>query len=143
MRHERGLLATTDPIPAYGGIQLALEALESIAQTLNSGAPVTTRLFHDAREPLHIENVSAEVRQRGDGEHELWIEFDVEEEGWEKYESERDARGAPGGLSFTITELFAELRSDDESVPVTVVVAADAHHFSDNEIAAAAQEVTR
>lgn len=140
MRRERGVLATTDPIPAYGGIRLSLEALESMAQRLKSG-PVPTRLFHDAREPLYVQNVDAEVRQRPDGEHELWVEFDVEEVGWADYEAERDARGGPGGLSFTLTEPFAELGSEAGPGPVSVVVAADAQHFSDDQILAAAREL--
>jgi hypothetical protein len=140
MRRERGILATTEPIRAYGGIQLSLEVLESMAQRLKSG-PVPTRLFHDAREPLYVSNVNAGIRQRPDGKHELWVEFDVEEEGWAKYEAERDARGGPGGLSFTLTESFAELGSEAGQGPVSVLVAADAQHFSDDQILAAAREL--
>jgi hypothetical protein len=92
------------------------------------------RLFHDAREPLHVENVETEIRQRSDGDFELWVEFDVEEEGWARYEAERDARGGPGGLSFTITELIAEFTSEVVAQPIKITVAADAHHFSDDEI---------
>ena len=139
MRRERRVLATTDPIPAYGGVRLALEALESMAQTLTSQS-VPMRLFHDAREPLHVENVNTEIRQRPDGEYELWVEFDVEEEGWARYEAERETRGAPGGLSFTLTEPIAQFTSEVEAQPVTITVAADAHHFSDDEILAVAYD---
>jgi len=133
VRRERQVLATTDPIPAYGGIQLALEALESMAQTLTSQS-VPMRLFHDAREPLYVEHVATEIRQRHDGEYELLVEFDIEEEGWARYEAERNARGAPGGLSFTITAPIAQFTSEVGAQPLTVTVAADANHFSDDEI---------
>ena len=53
-------MATTDLIPAYGGIQLSHEELEKIAQTLRS-TTIPMRLFHDAREPLYVKNVNAEV----------------------------------------------------------------------------------
>jgi hypothetical protein len=132
-------MATTELIPAYGGTQLSLEELERMAQILRSQS-VPMRLSHDAREPLYAENVDTEVRKRPDGEYELWIEFDVEEEGWAKYEAERDALGTPGGMSFTLTRTFAELGSETEPSPVSVVVAADAHHFSDDQILAAAGE---
>src|SRR5450755_662725 len=137
MRRERELMATTDPNPAYGGIQLPRETLEGIAQTLRSQS-VPMRLFHDAREPVYVENVDPEVRERPDGGYELWVKFDVEEEGWARYEAERDARGAPGGLSFTLAETIAETQT--ETAPVSVVVAADAGHFSDYQILAAARE---
>jgi hypothetical protein len=98
------------------------------------------RLFHDAREPLRVENVDAEIRQRPDGEYQLWVEFDVEEEGWARYEAEREARGAPGGLSLTITATIGQLTSEAKPGLASIMVAADAHHFSDDEILAAANE---
>ena len=139
MRRERAVLATTDQIPAYGGIRLAPEALESMALSLRSQS-VPMRLFHNAGEPVYVENVDAEIRQRPDGEYELWAEFDVEEEGWARYEAEREVHGAPGGLSFTITETIGQLTSKPGPSPATIVVAADAHHFSDDQILAAAGE---
>jgi hypothetical protein len=98
------------------------------------------RLSHDAREPLYAENVDAEIRQRPDGEYQLWVEFDVEEEGWARYEAERAARGGPGGLSFTITSTIGQLTGEAKTGLASVMVAADAHHFSDDEILAAAGE---
>lgn len=134
-------MATTDRIPAYGGIRLAPEVLESMAQSLRSQS-VPMRLFHDAGQPIEVENVNAKVRQRPDGEHELWVEFDVEEEGWARYEAERDAQNAPGGLSFTFAEPIAQLTSGARPGLDSIEIAADAHHFSDNEILAAAREFT-
>jgi len=141
MRRERRVLATTDQIPAYGGIRLAPEALESMAQSLRSQS-VPMRLFHDAGQPIEVENVDAEIRQRPDGEYELWVEFDVEEEGWARYEAERDAQNAPGGLSFTVAEPIAQLTSEARLGLDSIAIAADAHHFSDDEILAAAREFT-
>lgn len=139
MRRVTAVLATTEPMSVYGGVRLAPEALESIAQSLRSQS-TPTRLFHDAREPIDVENVDAEIRQRPDGEYELWAEFDAEEEGWARYEAEREAHDAPGGLSITITETIGQLTSESGQSPATVVVSADAHHFSDHQILAAAGE---
>ena len=60
--------------------QLSLENLESMRQELVTQT-VQMRLSHDVRRPLHVENVKAEVEQRADGEYELWVEFDADEEG--------------------------------------------------------------
>jgi hypothetical protein len=76
-------LATTEHIQSYGGFQLSLENLESMRQALMTQA-VQTRLFHDARRPLRVENVEAEIEQRADGEHVLWLGFDADEEVWRR-----------------------------------------------------------
>jgi hypothetical protein len=137
MRRIRAPLATTDHIPSYGGVRLSLEHLESMLQSLTAGK-VQSRLFHDSRRPLHVENVEASIEQRPDGEYALWVEFDADEERWAEYEAERDAQGGPGGLSFTLAETFDELPSRSKPTSVSVVVSADAGHFSDQQINAAA-----
>jgi len=43
-------------------------------------------------------------------------------------------------MSLTLAEVFAERRSETEPAPLSVVVAADAYHFSDDQILAAARE---
>src|SRR5262249_37594260 len=138
MRRIRATLATTDRIPAYGGFRLSVEELETILDELKAGA-VETRLSHDSRRPLHAENVEASIEQRPDGEYALWVEFDADEDGWAEYEAERDAQGGPGGLSFTLMGTFENLPGRGEPTSVSVVVAADAAHFSDQEIRAAAE----
>jgi hypothetical protein len=141
MRHIRATLATTDRIPAYGGFRLSLQDLETILDELKTGA-VQTRLFHDSRRPLRVENVEASIEQRLDGEYALRIEFDADEERWAEYEAERDAQGGPGGLSFTLTGTFENLPGTGEPTSVSALVAADAAHFSDEEIRAAAEALT-
>jgi len=137
MKRIRMPLATTEHIQSYGGFQLSLEDLESMRQALMTQT-VQTRLSHDARRPLHVENVEAEIERRADGEYALWLEFDADEEGWAEYEAERDAQGAPGGLSFTLAETFYEIEGRSGSTSVSVVVGGDARHFTDEQIQAAA-----
>ena len=120
MRRVRELMATTELIPAYGGFRLPREKLEELARALRSQS-VPMRLFHDAREPAYVENVDPEIRERPDGEYELWVEFDVEEEGWAKYEAERDAQGGRGGLSFTLTENRALLWANAAGCGMAVI----------------------
>jgi hypothetical protein len=137
MRRVRAILATTDYIPSYGGFRLSLENLEDMRRTLDTQT-VQTRLQHDSRRPLRVENAKAEIEQRADGEYALWLEFDADEEGWAEYEAERDAQGAPGGMSFTLGEPFYEIEGRDGPTSVSVVVGGDAGHFTDAQIQAAA-----
>jgi hypothetical protein len=137
VKRVRMTLATTEYIQSYGGFQLSLENLKSMRQTLMMQT-VQARLSHDGRRPLRVENVKAEIERRADGEYALWIEFDADEERWAEYEAERDAQGAPGGLSFTLAETFYELEGRNGPTAVSVVVAGDAGHFTDEQIQAAA-----
>jgi hypothetical protein len=138
MRRIRKPLATTDRIPAYGGFRLSLQELETMLEELKTGA-VETRLSHDSRRPLDVENVEAGIEQRPDGEYVLWVQFDADEDQWAEYEAERDAQGGPGGLSFTLTGTFENLPSRSGPTSVSVLVGGDAAHFSDEEIRAAAE----
>jgi hypothetical protein len=141
MRRIREPLATTERIPAYGGFRLSVEDLETILGELKAGA-TETRLMHDSRRPLHVENVEASIEQRPDGEYALWVQFDADEDRWAEYEAERDAQGGPGGLSFTLTGTFENLPGKGEPTSISLMVAADAAHFSDQEIRAAAEALT-
>jgi hypothetical protein len=130
MRRIRATLATTDYVPSYGGFRLSLQDLELMLDQVTAGA-VQTRLFHDSRRPLHVENVEARIEQRPDGEYALRVEFDADEDRWAEYEAERDAQGGPGGLSFTLVGTFENLPGSGEPTSVAIMVAADAAHFSD------------
>lgn len=139
MRRVESIVATTDPVSAYGGFRLRRQQLEEMARSLNSQS-VPMRMFHDARKPLRVENVDASVQQRPDGEYILRVDFDLDEDDWTRFEAEWRDRGGPGGMSFTLTEPFAEHRSAGDLTGISVVVAADAHHFTDDQILGAANE---
>jgi hypothetical protein len=66
-----------------------------------------------------------------DGPFAVWAEFDVDADVWAAHESEVVAAGAPGGMSISFTGPLAgrSLASDSP-----LVVAADGHHFDDDEI---------
>lgn len=104
---------------------------------------IPARLFHDAREPLRVENVTAEVRERDDGEYELRMEFDADEDGWASYEAERNARGGPGGMSFSITEPLDDVDGIGMEGLASVRIAADTHHFPDDLIIREARELAQ
>lgn len=123
----QSVLATTEPIPAYGGIAIARVALESMAESLNSGS-VPMSANHDSRMAVRTRNVTASVRERAAGGHELFMSFEVHPEDWEKY-------GHLPGMSHTVLEPIR-----GEATRGKVVLAkfsADAAWFDDDVIIAA------
>jgi hypothetical protein len=93
-------------------------------------------ISHDITRPLSPTNVQAGVERLDDGHLAAWIEFDTDANAWAMYEAERDAAGALGGFSFSVTRPIDEIVDDDQS---QVVVAADAGYFEDSTITAASE----
>lgn len=126
-------VVTTHRIPAYGGIQFDAAMLPEIAAAIASGS-MPMHFGHDISRPLTIANIEAGVEQLDDGYEAVWAEFDVDSELWAAFESEVEAAGAPGGMSISVTAPLP-----GRSLTNTPgVVAADGHHFRDDEIDAAA-----
>lgn len=132
-RRVSAVLATTHPIGAYGGIQLGKNVLEQLAEALQTGT-LPMVFNHDLRRRMDISNVTAGVRERPDGQWEAWADFDVPVSDWARFQHELSEFGAPGGMSFKCSTLLA--RRGDSPV---VRIAADAHHFTDEDLLQAGQ----
>lgn len=130
MPRVKTILTTTQAIPAYGGIRLSVEVLEQLAEAVRTQSIPMMRQ-HDSRTQFRVSNVQAGVRERPDGEYEAWAEFDVDDEDWAAYQSEIAESGGPGGMSFSMSQPFARLAGPE---PLTIRIAADAHHFSDEQL---------
>lgn len=126
----RARLATTHPIAAYGGTELPREALEQVARAV-AGGSVPMHFEHDISRPVPAAVVASGVEELEDGHFAAWVEFDVDAELWEAYGGQVAAAGAPGGMSISFTSPMAG-RSLAGDAPL--VVAADRHHFADDEI---------
>lgn len=124
------IVATTQRLEVYGGHQLTREDLEGLAASLRSGIPVLAQ--HDARRPIRTENQDAGVRQRDDGEYEVWLSMDVDEDDWSEYEADLAEAGATGGISYTSYHPVA--RAPGPEVGYTVQLAANAAHSTDEQI---------
>jgi hypothetical protein len=86
---------------------------------------------HDISRPVEISNVVTGTERLEDGYLAAWSEFDVDEEVWDQFEREVEATGAPGGMSVSMTgPLDGETLATDSQV----VVAANAHHFTDGDV---------
>lgn len=130
MTRVRARVATTHSIPAYGGLQLPREVLDQVADALVSGA-MPMHFGHDISRPVPVSDVEAGVEQLEDGEFATWAEFNVDEDLWAAYGAEVAAVGAPGGMSISFTGPMAGRSRASESA---LVVAADGHHFDEEEI---------
>lgn len=134
-----GTLATTQPMSKYGGIQLALVALEQMRDQIKAGgAPM--HLNHRANGSLDSTILDVRIEQISDTDHALVIDFDANRDAWEAVEDEWNAAGAPGGFSAAITQLQEKLAGPQ--VP-PAVLASDAAAYTDEERTEAARLISQ
>jgi len=125
------IVATTHWVEAYGGVRFHIDFMDQIASAIRSGT-VPMRFEHDLARPVSVSNVDAGVRQRDDGEHEVWCEFDADEDEWSAWESHLALNGASGGMSFAVTIPVVHLDASEPALTpeLSFRLAADAHHFA-------------
>ena len=134
------IVATDHPLPAYGGVRVDVSVLYELAEAIESGS-LPMLIGHDVRRPLSPAILDAHVRERSDGYNEVWIRFTVDANSWERFEGELAAAGAPGGFSFAFTEPIANLPPRANDSVAEVIIEADASHWSDADLLAAAQDL--
>ncbi len=130
-------IATTHPIAAYGGFKLDEEDVNRLAAAIATGL-IPMHFGHDITRPLDASNVEAGVERLEDGHFAVWAEFDTDADDWATYEAERDALGAPGGMSFSLTRPIPGIPREEEP---QVVVAGDAGYYDDATILRASQQL--
>jgi hypothetical protein len=135
MLRIRSRVATTHPIAAYDGFRLGDDQVHQIAQALEAET-VPMQYNHDLARPSSAVVVAAGVEPTDDGYLAAWVEFDVDEDEWQRFKQECLAMGAPGGMSFSIVGTFAN-RGEP---PYDLKIAADASYFDDDLLTAAARE---
>lgn len=132
------IITGSRPMDAYGGVQLADEALEQIAARIRSGE-VPMIFEHDPQRPLGATVIDAGLRQTPDGFKEVWARFRVDADLWDEHQRQLAAMGVPGGFSFSASTPLTILPGPRSELPIEL--AADAHHWSDEELLAAAGEL--
>lgn len=138
-KRVRVVLATSHPIAAYGGVQFSEDAIQGIAEAFASGsAPM--RFSHDLTRPVQFQNIDSGTERLADGNLAAWAEFDVDSGIWDAYQREVAEAGAPGGMSISVT---TPLPGESNLAASPVLIAADAHHFTDEEIRGAVLALTR
>lgn len=126
------IAATTHRIDAYGGWKLSLEALRDIQVALTDERLIT-RANHDSRYPIDMTVVTSEIRERPDGEFELFVELDVDEDDWER-------SGDLRGFSFTASETLIRRAEASDLPPVDLF--ADAASYDPAWISSAAAQLS-
>ncbi|OAB87820.1 hypothetical protein AWH69_07220 [Janibacter melonis] len=121
-------------------MQLAEKAIEELAEATASGA-IPMSIAHDSARPLHVSNIASGTRRNDEGYLEVWVEFDVDEDRWEAYQGDVRAAGIEGFGGMSIT--FVTPLEGEEWVETPMKVAGDAHHFTDDELRAAAMILRR
>lgn len=123
-----GIMATTHKIEKYGGFQLDEDALQRMAEALNSGrVPLLGQ--HDWGKPVRTQQMSARIIRRPDGESELRISVLVHAEDW-------DSAGEIGGMSFSVFEPIGRADGPHKDAD-PLRLGGDAAWFDDETISAA------
>jgi hypothetical protein len=134
------IVATDQPLPAYGGVRVDESVLHDLAEAIRSGS-LPMLIGHDIRRPLSPTVLDAQVRQKPDGYKEVWIKFTVNADAWAQFGEELAASGAPGGFSFAASEPIADLPALTAESVAPVALEADASHWSDEDLLAAAGDL--
>jgi hypothetical protein len=131
-------LATTRRIAKYGGVQIAIEALEQMRdQIQRSDGPL--HMNHRAAGSLQSKILGARIERISDAEHALLADFEVDEDDWAAVESDWKAAGAPGGFSVAVTEAQEEINGAPG--PAAVLIS-DASAYTDEDRAEAARLIS-
>jgi hypothetical protein len=128
-------LATTRPVEKYGGVQIALVALEQMRDQIKVGG-MPMQMTHRATKALDATVLDVRIEQIADDEHALVIDLEAEEASWQTVEAEWSAAGVPGGFSAALTERQEEV--DGPAAP-PVTFSSDAGAYSDEERTEAAK----
>lgn len=119
-----GFIATTDPVPAYGGVALSEETIKEMASSIRLGdsqMPVA----HDGRRALNLCVLGAEIRRTDRGSLGVWLELEVEEEEWKRYGDLR---------AFSVGMIEHLVKPTGDSEPF-IGIYADAAHFDEQLLA--------
>lgn len=122
-------LATTRPVEKYGGVQIALVALEQMRDQIKIGG-MPMHMNHRATKALDATVLDVRIEQIADNEHALVIDLEAEEASWQMVEADWSATGVPGGFSAALTEHQEDV--DGPAVPL-VTFSSDAGVYSDKE----------
>jgi hypothetical protein len=74
-------MATTNPIPAYGGVALPPEVMYKLAAAIQEGR-LPLRVNHDERHSLEMQILLVDVRETKTGSLGVWVEYEVDEQEW-------------------------------------------------------------
>lgn len=119
-----GVLASSAPMNAYGGVTISEDAIKGMANTIELG-PTTLGVRHDPRHQIPARIVESFTRRGHDGYLEIVVCYEIDDADWTRYDG-----ASMQGFSISSREPF--LSKGNEAVAITV--SADAHWFSDHQL---------
>jgi hypothetical protein len=134
-------IATSHQIPAYGGTQHSDELLELLADGVRRGTmPMVVN--HDNTQPLNGKCLAVEIVTLPDGFKAVDAQFEVDAEPWDAFQAANAALGVTGGMSFSYSEYFVEIRRKGSAGGgAEFKLSADASRFGDDAIQDAAESL--
>lgn len=132
------VVASTHAIKKYDGrFRLTRDDLEDMVAKYEAGV-VQMNYGHDPSKPGRTEVLSAHIEPTDDGEWRLVVNFSVDEESWNAFVIDAEARGVTNpGMSYSRTVPFCQTGEGD----AVVLVAGDAAAYSQSDILAAARSL--
>jgi hypothetical protein len=131
-------LMTTRRVEKYGGVRIALEALEQMRDQIKlAGMPL--HMNHRATEALDANVLDVRIERMADDEYALVIDLEADEADWGTVEEKWSVAGVPGGFSAAFTE-NQEAFSGPPVSPVTLI--SDAGVYTDDDRATAARLIS-
>lgn len=129
------IVATTHRVEKYGGVQLAVSALQQIADVLNAGTlPMIGH--HDWTKPIRTRELEASIVELADGEKAVRLVGLVHQDDW-------DTVGQIGGMSFTTFDTIGIAKGPHAAGTEQVKLAADAGWFTDEDIVDACSVISQ
>jgi hypothetical protein len=128
----KGVVATTKPMTIYGGFQFTEAEVRRIVEMIEKGT-LPIGMHHDPRVSVSVDLMKATLEIDEEGFLLAALEVEVDQAEWE----ERGGSSV-GGWSVSVTRRLPGTGHADSPA---IQIAADAHWYSDEEIAAASQSL--
>jgi hypothetical protein len=125
----KGRIATTNIVGKYPDWEIPPSVLEAMAEELRKGR-LPLLFDHDLTQRLDGRVVEAQVVDTDDGHRAVEVELDVDAETWESVDARFKEAGVLGGFSYRATAIQEPSPS---RLPASVVIAADAAAWSDDD----------
>lgn len=131
--HVEGLVASTRPMEVYGGVSLSEETIRALFDTIkNGGLPL--ELHHDSRFRVDAKVIDARLERDEDGYLQVFATYEADEDDW-------NLKGGNQASGFSISGTTPMLGGD--KTDPTAMIAADAHWFTDAQITAAFEDLSK
>lgn len=133
------IVATDDPMTAYGGIRFMPPALEQVAEALREGR-LKSGFHHDPRIKATYTIIDSGLEVTPEGRTQVWAKLRMEQSEWDEFHKGLP-EGSPGGMSISFTRKITQIDGALGDNGVSIQLAADAHYWTEEEVVGAARTI--